>query len=145
MRAMQKDGAAKLLAARPQIMAEDDDDVIEMIFPPHNLVARCEGQSYGPVIGWAHRIIAPAHERVERPHRDPRPRTRPAIRPVEAKEQRPGPRGCRAIAFPLGSTNTRCTDRAGNVQAANPQQALDRTAGAPMRCLFHDNKPQHRC
>src|SRR5690606_23054624 len=110
---MHEDGAAPAGADRPAVVAYVDDAVIDVVVPPHPLVARGIRKAHRPVVEPIARGVAPAVVRAHPARRKAAARSpAPVGAQVEGTECEAPERG-RAVALAFGARDTTLAERAG--------------------------------
>lgn len=122
---MKEYGAASSPDARPLIVGEDNDNVIQSIAAGHGFAAGRIGESDRPVVVAVGRGLAPAVGRGDRALRQTRSRHRNAIVPIHNPAQREAADRRGAIAFPFAQGHARTADKAGHTQGSRRQKPAD--------------------
>ncbi len=125
-RAMQKYGAALAFSARPQIVVEDDDEVIETVVAPQFFAIVATGQAHGSIVGRRLWIVAPAVGRLDRLQR-PRCDRPCAGRPEKSANEAKMPGWGREISLAFAPTHRGGTDGAGKAREAGTEPAAWRS------------------
>jgi hypothetical protein len=113
---MQKDGAARAFAPRPQIEIEHDHQVVETIVAPQRFMPCRRRKANEPVVGWGLRVVAPAEHSVKGKKRQLRPGSA-AAQWLEKAFNQPKMSGRRSmIALTLSVRNRGGAERARQVQ-----------------------------
>lgn len=101
-----EDRAAVSAYAGALVMAEDDDQIVEMIVSPEDLGTRRIGMADGPIVVAVAGIVAPAIARPDRANRERRSRACSAIGTVKNGADGPSPDGRGAVTFAFQSAAT---------------------------------------
>ncbi len=138
---MQKDGAAATLPARPEIIVQNENKIVETVVAPQFLATVTVGKRNGSVINWGTWIVAPAIRFADHPQRPRCERTR-ADRAEKSAHQPKRSHWRRAIALALVARQGAFTDGTG--KARRPQEET-----TPRRSIEgefwhrHDNGAAH--
>jgi len=109
-------------------VAEDDNQVIEVVVAPEPLGARRIGVPHTPVVIAVARIVAPTVTDVERGYRQPRARSQEPIAAIEHAPQGETANWRRPVAFALVRPPPRAAQRTEKVQAAADKDSPLRTS-----------------
>ena len=135
-RQMDKDGAAPAGNARPPIVVDLDDHVVEAIVAPEPVAGLPGGAPERPVVTPVRRVFAPGNRGIDAKNREPRRRAGAAIRPPPQPPQaKAAARRC-AVALALvrpdagAAKDDRDRERAGEQEAAATRARTRARAGA---------------
>jgi hypothetical protein len=125
---MQEDRRAHAGDRWAVIVAQDHDDVVDMIVPPERLGAGGIGKSYRLIVGWIRRIIAPAIILTDRANGEPRAGRRNPGSAIKHLANRPDARRRGPVALPFHRRRDHAcrTQRAPNPAPAHIQKAVSR-------------------
>ncbi len=119
-----EDGAAGTGNRRIVIESDGDDEVIEMVVAPHDLMPSSEGQGNRPVVVVVPRIVTPSVRR--RDGRDRQRTLRPhfPVRPEEHPSKRPHTGRGTAVTFHLSIDDAGATERTATLVVADTRAPL---------------------
>lgn len=126
---MQEDRAAEIARARPDVPAEHQHHIVEMVPAVHALMAAAIGQAHRPVVVAVGGQVAPAEVRPYRIHRQPGLQRRPAIAVIAGDYPHRLQRRA-AVALALQGDDAGAAERAAHDAISGYQNALRRRAGA---------------
>lgn len=121
---MEEDGAAAALAPGPDIVVENDDDIVEMVDAPEFLVGGGIGQANGPVVVAVAGLVAPAVAAGEGGHGKGRRRRQGTVAAEQHPAQAPEAQWCAAIALAFPGGDAASAKEAGKNEAARLQTAM---------------------
>jgi len=116
---MHEDGAAPALHARPLVMIDNDDDVIQVVIAPHPFGAGGVRVLDVPVVVPVTDLVAPTIVRFQRPDGHSGSRAQETIWPVEGTSNDESTNRSGAVAFALDRAPT------GSPQGARKSQSAD--------------------
>ncbi len=121
---MEEDGAAAALAPGPDIVVENDDDIVEMVEAPEFLVGSGIGQANGPVVVAVAGLVAPAIAAGEGGHGKGRRRRQGTVAAEQHPAQAPEAQWCAAIVLAFPGGDAASAKEAGENEAARLQTAI---------------------
>ena len=109
---VQEDSAAGALQHRIVVVADDDDEIVEVAVEPQAFVARGIGQADRLVVGGVGGIVAPAVGGIDVARRQARLDVRDAVGTVEQAAEREAPNRGAVVAFAFVGDKARAAERA---------------------------------
>ena len=119
-----EDGAAGAGKRRIVIESDDDDEVVEMIAAPHDLVPGIEGQGNGPVVVVVPGVVAPPVRWRDGRYRQRALRPRLPVGPEEHPSQGPHTGRGAAVTLHLSVDDTGRAERTATFAAAKARAPL---------------------
>ena len=126
---MDKDGAAPAGHARPRIVVDLDNEIVEAVFAPEPIAWFIGRAPKGPVVAPVARIFAPGVGAADPAHGQRGSRRRQPIRPPPQPQRAKAAARRTAIAFALVGSDAAAAERDRHAQGAGAEPALRWPAG----------------
>jgi hypothetical protein len=120
---VQEDGAAGAADRALQIIVEDHEEVVDMVLPPHLLMARREGEAHLAIVTGVGRVVAPAHVWPDGRHRQACRRAAEPVGTVKDGDKAVLPFRGLAVALALAAADAGAAEGAGGLEAAGHENA----------------------
>lgn len=118
-RQMEEDGTSASAAARHVVVAEHDDDIVEVVRPPHPFGTGGIRMNHPPIVVRISGRIAPAIERADATDWNAADRSRHPVAAIEDLPDFPAPDRCRTVALALADLAPSASEGAANAIPAD--------------------------